>query len=617
MSYISLDYDSSSHEAIVHSSKDCPPGAWTDVRRLFEEHCSEAVNMDGSTLRLPWWSLLAFRRDIGYVFGQIRRSHGVGLQLSPQSQVLLEQARNRETDYMSSLASGATSLDATEIGERLSAVGFTGRSLKPEQARNVSKLLILAAGATFSVPGAGKTTEALAIYALKRVPETRLLVVTPKNALAVWEEQVGICMPGLEHEIVRLVGGAARIEGILSTSPLMALISYQQMARVSGLLGQYMGDHPTFLFVDESHRMKRGINGASGSCLLELSSLPVLKLLLSGTPMPNSVTDLVPQFQFLYPEIPVDEETVISSFRPVFVRTTKSELGLKPPKRIRADVEMSETQGRLYAALADETLRQLESTLALAKDQRAFRRVGGSVLRLIEAVSNPALLAHSEIAGHPLLAEAIMDESPRIQAACRIARDLAAQGQKVVIWSYFVGTVEGVADLLRDCGAVYIDGSVDSSVDETETDSREHRLRQFHNDPACKVLVANPAACGEGISLHTVCHYAIYIDRTYNAGQYVQSEDRIHRLGLAPDQDTIITVLSTPGTIDESVDRRLIAKIRAMGQALDDPDLSIEPIDLSDEAMSDSLGMNAEDLNDLRNLLLGQRIQSGHSLQDG
>ena len=617
MSSIYLDYDSSSHEAIVQCSRDCPPAAWNEVRRLFEERCPEAINTDGATLRAPWWSLLAFRRDIGYIFSRVYHSYGTELQVSSRAKMLLEQAKERETNYASSLASTQPSLWETEMQERLLAGGFTGRPLTPEQVRNVAKLLTLPSGATFSVPGAGKTTEALAIYTLKRVPETRLLVVTPKNALSVWEEQVEICLPGLSHEIVLLVGGAARIEAALATKPLMALISYQQMARVEGLLGRYLSDHPTFLFVDESHRMKRGVNGASGSCLLELSSLPTLKLLLSGTPMPNSVSDLVPQFQFLYPEIRVSEETVISAFRPVFVRTTKSELGLKPPIRARIDVEMSEPQARLYAALVDETCRQFESSPMLARDQRAFRAVGSCVLHLIEAVSNPALLAHSNIAGHPLLADAISTESTRIQAACRIARDLAAEGKKTVIWSYFVGTVEGVADLLRDCGAVFIDGGVDSSIDETETESREAKLRQFHDDPRCKVLVANPAACGEGISLHTVCHHAIYIDRTYNAGQYVQSEDRIHRLGLAPDQDTIITVLRAPGTIDDSVDRRLIAKIRAMGEALDDPDLTIEPVDLSDEAMSNSLGMNAEDLNDLKKLLLGECVQGGHSLQGG
>jgi len=606
MSFISLEYDSRTREGVLGSSEDCPPGAWADVRRVFEEVCPDATNVDGQTLRVPWWSILAFRGDIGYVFSRVRSTHGIEVRLSSQAKGLLEEARERAASYVALSSPDLESMDSAEISQVLSEKGFTGRRLTAEQTRNVTKLLRLLSGATFSVPGAGKTTEALSVYAIKRSADTRLVVVAPKNALSVWEDEVAICMPALRKDVVRLQGGAARIEATLSTAPPIALISYQQMARVSGLLGRYFSEHPTFLFLDESHRMKRGANGASGSSLLELSPLPVMKLLLSGTPMPNSIADLVPQFQFLYPEIRVTEETVVSKFKPVFVRTTKSELGLRNPIRVYRDVAMTPSQKRLYEALADETLRSLESALGSAREQRAFRAAGACVMHLIEAVSNPALLSRSEVSGHPLLAEAMSTEAPRIREACRIARDLADQGRKTVIWSYFVGTVEGVAELLSDCGAVFIDGDVDSSVDETVTDSREALLRRFHNDASCKVLVANPAACAEGISLHTVCHHAVYIDRTYNAAQYIQSEDRIHRLGLAHDQDTIITILRTPGTIDESVDRRLIAKIQAMGQVLDDPDLNIKPVDLSDEAMSDTLGMDREDFNDLRKLLLGR-----------
>ena len=66
------------------------------------------------------------------------------------------------------------------------------------------------------------------------------------------------------------------------------------------------------------------------------------------------------------------------------------------------------------------------------------------------------------------------------------------------------------------------------------------KIKRFHEYPNAFVLVANPAACSESISLHTVCHHAIYLDRNYNAGQYLQSEDRVHRLGLPPGQKTII-----------------------------------------------------------------------------
>ena len=46
-----------------------------------------------------------------------------------------------------------------------------------------------------------------------------------------------------------------------------------------------------------------------------------------------------------------------------------------------------------------------------------------------------------------------------------------------------------------------------------------------------KILIANPKKGGEGISLHYECSNAIYIDRSYDAGKYLQSRDRIHRVG--------------------------------------------------------------------------------------
>jgi len=79
----------------------------------------------------------------------------------------------------------------------------------------------------------------------------------------------------------------------------------------------------------------------------------------------------------------------------------------------------------------------------------------------------------------------------------------------------------------------------------------------------------------EGISLHHECHDAIYMERTFNAGQYLQSLDRIHRLGLAQTQETRVTFLLTEDTIDEAVDRRVKAKAELLGEMLEDPDLAI------------------------------------------
>ncbi|MEJ0009500.1 MAG: hypothetical protein WDN72_02600 [Alphaproteobacteria bacterium] len=92
------------------------------------------------------------------------------------------------------------------------------------------------------------------------------------------------------------------------------------------------------------------------------------------------------------------------------------------------------------------------------------------------------------------------------------------------------------------------------------------------------VLIANPAAAGEGISLHTICHDAIYLDRSYVSTHYLQSIDRIHRLGLAPDVETNIHIYRTKapaglGSVDLSVSRRLAQKIHGLEHLLDDQDL--------------------------------------------
>jgi SNF2 family DNA or RNA helicase len=98
----------------------------------------------------------------------------------------------------------------------------------------------------------------------------------------------------------------------------------------------------------------------------------------------------------------------------------------------------------------------------------------------------------------------------------------------------------------------------------------------------------------EGISLHQVCHDAIYLDRTFNAGQFLQSLDRIHRLGLDPAIDTTIYFLMTRDTIDEAVNGRVERKATNLGTMLDDPGLATmalpddedygSPLDVGDDA---------------------------------
>lgn len=184
-----------------------------------------------------------------------------------------------------------------------------------------------------------------------------------------------------------------------------------------------------------------------------------------------------------------------------------------------------------------------------------------------------------------------------------LARELAAEGRKTVIWTIFTDTIEKMERMLADLNPVTIYGAVPSG-DPADQATREGRLRRFHDDPTCTTLIANPAAVAEGINLHHVCHDAIYLDRSYNTTHYLQSIDRIHRLGLPPNTATNVFILQTMapkglGCIDHSVSRRLASKVRAMQKLLDDTDL--HQIALDEETSEDPIDYDIEpqDLIDL------------------
>jgi len=240
-------------------------------------------------------------------------------------------------------------------------------------------------------------------------------------------------------------------------------------------------------------------------------------------------------------------------------------------------------------------------------------------MRLLQVSTNPVLaleaITEGSLAGAsnlPGIAQAIIDEgpSPKMHLAADLARDLALTGRKSVIWTIFTNTISQLENMLVDLNPVTLFGAVPSG-DISDLATREGRLRRFHDDPSCSILIANPAAAGEGISLHRICHDAIYVDRSYNTTHYLQSIDRIHRLGLDPNSETNIHILQTLapmglGSIDHSVSRRLAVKVRALQILLDDPDLHEIALDEENAEAPIDYDIRPEDLDDLLDELEGR-----------
>lgn len=595
---LTIDYREQDRRAVLSWETGDAIRPWLPLlSRLVTDHTDDARQERANVLTLPWYNFASLRGEVLKLFSGHGLKIGNDVAVTPGASKLLRRSHQAVSDYQA--AQSAPPIDATQLQQELTSKGFI-RALSAEQLRNVGKMAPLPAAATFSVPGAGKTTEALAYFVYRASDSDRLLVIAPKNAFASWDEQLVRCAPHLAAEFTRLKGGRDKIEAMLRLDPRCMIITYQQLVRVADLIAAHCAEHPAFVYLDESHRVKSGVAKQTARATLSLSHLPAGKLVMSGTPMPQSTDDLIPQFAFLYPEMPVNSENVVDLIRPVYVRTTKEELGLPPVDRKSVPLRMAPLQYELYQLMKQEVAREAATALTIPGKQ-VFRSLGRSVARLLQFVSNPALLASEIGFAHSDMLAAVLAEGdgPKIKYVLAQTRKLAREGKKVLIWSSFVRNVEYLAERLSDVGAVYIHGGVDAG-DEDDDGTREGKIKQFRDNPNVRVMVANPAAASEGVSLHDVCHHAIYLDRTFNAAHYLQSEDRIHRFGLPPDQETIIEIVECIGSVDETVRLRLGFKIEKMADALNDASLRPDPIALDPNDIEDyddySTGLASEDI---------------------
>lgn len=285
-----------------------------------------------------------------------------------------------------------------------------------------------------------------------------------------------------------------------------------------------------------------------------------------------------------------DEWSLVDK-QPIYVRTTKGQLKIPEVKHIVKTVKMSRLQREIYMTLKSEIKRQMNPMLS-DSSRYELRRIGKCVMKVMEFVSNPALLSSdmNYVFDKRIGSLLVATDGPKIEYVCRRARELAKEKRKVIIWSCFVQNVELIALRLKDLGAEYIHGGVDAG-NENDQDTREGKIKRFHSDPKCMVLVANPAACSEGISLHRICQYAIYLDRSFNAAHYLQSEDRIHRLGLSSDARPTVEFVECEDSIDQVVRERLTLKVAIMASALNDSSLKVEP-DIYEEDEEDESDMD-------------------------
>jgi len=491
------------------------------------------------------------------------------------------------------------------------------RPLKPYQVPAVAFMSEMKNAANFSVPGSGKTAVLLASYALAKSQGKieKLLVIGPRACFLPWEEEYAACF---DHaaDSVRIVGPRHSRSKLyrLAEGKELILLTYQMVTNDVDDVISFLREHKVMVVLDESHNIKRLEGGKWSTTVLTISPYAARRAVLSGTPMPNSIQDIWSQVTFLWPNSPAlgtkeefrartgdADKKGVSDVReelsPLYWRVRKKDLELPPPKFHRIKVRMGKYQNSIYQALANKVL----SDVVKAPEERAKLRLWrrARMVRLLQAASNPSLLIeHStefqippiDASGLPvdqLIEQYSRYEKPnKLACVIDLAKELIKKKKKVLIWSVFIHNIKTLEKELSTFHPRIVFGDVPKDDSEDEQYNREKMIEDFKTSSQFPVLIANPSACAESVSLHKICTDAIYVERTFNGAQYMQSLDRIHRVGLDRNDRVNYYIVQSNDTVDEIIDERLNNKQKRMLGLLND-DVSILNLDSAVEEFSE------------------------------
>ena len=486
------------------------------------------------------------------------------------------------------------------------------RELKHHQIKAALHLLSVENGANFSVPGSGKTTVVLSVYAwLRKLGEiTNLFVVGPPSCFKPWKDEFEATI-GYKPSCEILAGGNVeerRLKYYSQDSKLadLYLTTFQTLQRDKDKVRHLMerANMSFFLVVDEAHYIKQQ-GGSWSQAILDISDFACRRCVLTGTPFPHSYIDAINIFKALYPVVsPLDNEKqaqlinlveqkqhekaaklLDKTIGPLFYRVRKSDLNLAKPEFPKPIiVKMGAVERLLYDAIIDRIKEQSQGD-NFRDIQTVQRLQRGRIIRLRQAVSYAKLLAsaidgYDEILirrGSDLVSKIIgydsLESPGKITALLGKIEELKKSEGKILVWSNFIGSLYLIQ---KSCSAKGWSPKVICGNTPTENKynqdilTREKIIEQFNDKGSgLDILIANPAACSESVSLHKACSHAIYYDLSYNCAQYLQSLDRIHRVGGSENKPSYYYFLQYGDTFENDILENILQKSRNMSRIID------------------------------------------------
>jgi superfamily II DNA or RNA helicase len=494
----------------------------------------------------------------------------------------------------------------------------------------------------FSVPGAGKTSVVYAAYAfLKSLSKddkkyvNKLFIIGPLSSFGPWEDEYLACF-GSKADVQRLSGGVSRDEKIrhfLSPhSAEITLISYQGIASSLDDIISYLRryENRVMIVLDEAHKIKNTEGGIWAQSVLSLAKYCKSRVVLTGTPMPNGYEDVYNLYNFIWPEKNIIEyplyqlkemsqndtddriPLLIDRMSPFFIRITKKDLekymGL--PKAIENDpiyIKMGHAQREIYNFIENNYMDYFQNSFGSDHDPKNVL-LRARMVRLMQAATDPSMLKKpmdEYYIENGVSNELFIDDSKiinkilnykeveipeKFKAVYNLAKRLIENNEKVIIWGVFIQTIKQLQIYFINNGisSRLLIGETPIDNDNTQSnsvDTREGIIKEFNsNNSSFNVIIANPFAVAESISLHKACHNAIYMERNFNAANFIQSKDRIHRVGLQPNDRINYYYILSEDSIDETIHSRLKQKEARMLKIIESNEIPLISMNMDYES---------------------------------
>lgn len=485
----------------------------------------------------------------------------------------------------------------------------------------------------FSVPGSGKTSVAYAVFAyLNQLPidhpkhVDKVLVIGPISSFEPWHDEFIECFGDKRKTSVKILSGLQKLELETYCKSMLTeevtVVNFEKVRVNEKAFKVFLNKNRTLLIIDEVHRMKNPTSITSRA-IKKLVTEPNAKIFMTGTPMPNGYEDLYTLFSYLWPKHQVIRfsyeqlrqitksatdslwakpsiDKLLKDITPFFIRTTKSMLSLPPAEPpVIMKVHLSNAEKELYN-LINRTKIFIDPN-----DYTSQKLLRAKLIRLMQVSTNPNLLnkplnkiSHDLLFGNSPPEDSAIETddyndnltvfdpiilitsqatkmhitnliksigiSSKLRETVMLIKKLVSQGNKVIVWTIFIQTMNDLKKLIRTELGFNVE-----LLNGATRNIRPKILELFKYTDELPIVIANPSAVSESISLHKCCHHAIYVDMSYNAVHYIQSKDRIHRLGLPQNIKTFYYYLQSEDTIDEKVYSRVVAKETRMTQAIE------------------------------------------------